>query len=213
MATWTPSFLINIDSIACEYPDADPLNGFWRPPRESTAFGTTSTSGLYRWFNGTLTGVRSFIHHSSLNRFSVVSVFYQSDTRRFLAIPTDCRDATTDGARHRWRQVGFEYPHNNNISILGCEAANNQNILAAPGSPTWMPQLLPAIYDRTPDLDGPEHDDSGGLAGSLALLIALAAFSIDPADMIDGIRHSFQVPQWRPHDGPTDGGSKIVRKP
>ncbi|KAA6413084.1 MAG: hypothetical protein FRX48_02828 [Lasallia pustulata] len=106
-----------------------------------------------------------------------------------------------NGAGHGWRQVGFEYRNDNNISILGCEVANSQTVLAAPASSNaWMPQLLPAIYNRTPDLDTPEHDDPGGLAGSLALLIALAAYSTEPANMIAGIGHSFQVPVWRPHN-------------
>lgn len=208
MSTWFPSFWFKIDSIRSTSAGADLLNGFWRPPCERSAFETITGSGLHRWTNGTLTPCP----RNNLPMVSVASVFYQSDTQRFLAMPTDCRVTIMNGAGHGWRQVGFEYRNDNNISILGCEVANSQTVLAAPASSNaWMPQLLPAIYNRTPDLDTPEHDDPGGLAGSLALLIALAAYSTEPANMIAGIGHSFQVPVWRPHNW--RHGSKLAQKP
>ena len=212
MSTGFPSFFFKIDSIRSTYPSADPLNGFWRPPCECSAFETITDFGLHRWTNGTLVPWPRN-GPDRLTRFSVASVFYQSDTQRFLAMPTDCRDTIGIGAGHGWRQVGFEYRNDNNISILGCEVENCNTVLAAPTSNAWIPELLPAIYNRTSDLDRPEHDGPGGLAGSLALLIALAAFSFEPRTMIRGISHSFQVPDWRPHNSPPNHGSKLAQKP
>ncbi|MCJ1301003.1 hypothetical protein MMC08_003802 [Hypocenomyce scalaris] len=216
MATWKPSFLFIIDSITLDYqsgyPDVDPENGFWRPPRETQAFNCTSSSGLQRWDGGTVTDFPVNDAHT-LTRYSVASVFYQSESGRFLAVPTDCRDQIVDRTGKAWRQVGFEYREDNNISILGCEMSNNYHILAAPGSSTWMPEMLPAIYNRTPMFGPPEHSDPGGLAGSLSLLVALTAFAWEPANMAAGINYSFQSPNWRRHGRPIDRGSKLVRKP
>lgn len=208
MPTWIPDFVFKIDNITTGDPDPEPVNGFWRPSCNTRSFQRTTSTSFYRWRNGALEPVSASCR---LTRYSVASVFYQAETARFLAVPYDCQEQILDRAGRAWHQLGFEYRNNNNISILGCDGFG-QPYLAAPGSPPWMPELLPSVYDRPSGYDPPEHNDRGGLAGSLSLLIALAAFAYEPVCMIDGINYSFKIPKWISHQRPGNCGSEISRQ-
>lgn len=204
-----PSFLFKIDSVTTGDPDPDPVNGYWRPSRHTTGFQLTSTSGLHRWVDNSI--VPDTVNDPrSLRLYSVVSVFYQSETGRFLAVPYDCQQQIEDRCGRAWRQLDFEYRVDNNISILGCDDFYHR-VLAVPCSQPWMPELIPAGYNR-PAQDDPERSGPGGLAGSLSLLVALAAFAWEPHFMIEGMSYSFKFPRWQSHNGRADRGSKILPK-
>ena len=209
MPIWIPSFVFKVDSVTTGDPDPDPVNGYWRPSRHITGFQRTPSPGLLRWANNTITPV-TVSDPRSLKQYSVASMFYQSETGRFLAVPYDCQIQISDRYGRAWRQLDFEYRNDNNISILKCDEFG-QPVLAAAGSPSWMPELLPSVYDRTSQHDPPEHGDRGGLAGSLSLLVALAAFAWEPEKMIQGMTYSFKVPVWKSHNGPTDRGSEVAQ--
>lgn len=209
MPGWIPSFVFKIDSITTEDPDPDPVYGFWRPSRDTRRFQRTPSPYLYRWTHGVVEQVSDPGH---LTQYSVASVFYQAETGRFLAVPYDCEKQIHDRAGRAWRQLSFEYRNNNNISILGCSGFG-ESVLAAAGSPPWMPELLPSVYDRLSTSGRPEHGDRGGLAGSLSLLIALTAFAWEPAYMIAGINLSFKIPHWISYPRSENGGSETSKSP
>ncbi|KAL8723014.1 MAG: hypothetical protein Q9225_000631 [Loekoesia sp. 1 TL-2023] len=76
--------------------------------------------------------------------------------------------------------------------------------MAAPGSPHWMPQLVPAIYDYDPGqaTTRPSPPSSAGLIGYLPILFALPAFSAQPHMLSQVLTRHLRPNTWLPHNYP-----------
>lgn len=76
--------------------------------------------------------------------------------------------------------------------------------LAAPAAPHWIPIFLPCVYDYRPVLGSTgrpteQPPRSGGLIGSLPLLIGLAAFSAHPTDLVSTLTQCIRPNRWISH--------------
>lgn len=82
------------------------------------------------------------------------------------------------------------------IGVTGSE-----QLLAAPGSRHWMPQLVPEIYDYDRRQAGPVPT-SAGLIGDLPILFGLVAFSAPPEQLSHVLISCMQPNAWLPHRYP-----------
>lgn len=141
------------------------------------------------------TNLDGYVYHAA-------TVFPQVDTPHLLAVPFNARIRSVHPTFGRgWQAIRFNHNRVGNsntyfsyISLRGAERA-----IAAPGSPRWMPELLPPWHD----CDSQHRTRTqGGLIGELPLLFALAAFSALPNQVFPF--GSFGPGAWYPH-GQTTG--------
>lgn len=206
------SFYFKIEGLAPDYnvqpnrAQHHPL-GFWAPPDNQNAYIST-TPFYFLWYGGTVTLVQNL--PSILQRYGEATIFSQkNDSDHLLAVDFNARSRNVSHAPGGgWKRLSFDHVQLTNgstyskINLFGCERH-----LAAPGSPHWVPQLLPREYDyqRTGPNDHPIQSDttSAGLIGSLPILLSLAAFSA-PRDCLPAVLTQCIAPgAWRPHPMPT----------
>ncbi|PGH07317.1 hypothetical protein GX51_01861 [Blastomyces parvus] len=210
MSTNSLKFYFNVEFVQPDYDvqreTRDPRS-YWYPPTDPNAVALVATTGWKKWEAGSITEAQT----PGGTNFQECSLFYDSERDHFLGVPLNCKKRSvekeikaTDKA-HGWRRLTFKHPEptdsGNHLSVLAFDAAFN--VLAAPGSPEWMPELLPHTYDyNNLDVNVPERT---ALAGNLALLIGLAAFSgpfpehsCDVEQSVNAIR-AFRPPRWIPH--------------
>ena len=180
--------------------------GYWAPPDIQNAC-TSTTTHWFRWYDGSVYIVQSL--PGTLQPYREATIFsQQDDTDHLLAVDFNARLQNVFHAPGGWSRLSFEHVHLGNgstyskVTLFGSEKK-----LAAPGSPHWMPQLLPREYNyqRTGPNDLPIQSDtrSAGLIGHLPILLALAAFSA-PRNYLATVLTSFIGPKvWRPHQMPT----------
>ncbi|PGH36682.1 hypothetical protein GX50_00544 [[Emmonsia] crescens] len=180
----------------------------WHPPTHPNAVSSVATTGWRKWEAGSITHVQV----ADNPKFQECSLFYTSESDFFFGVPFNCRaksvhqEITTRDERHGWRRLTFNHreptTNGNHLSVLAFDGAHN--VCAAQGSPKWMPELIPKTYNY----NGPHANELGStaLAGNLALLIGLAAFSgpfprhpLDVEQAVDAIR-AFNPPNWVPHN-------------
>ncbi|EER41227.1 conserved hypothetical protein [Histoplasma capsulatum var. duboisii H88] len=203
-------FYFNIDFVQPNYEVQREIRDAqqnWYPPTDPDAVSLVATTGWRKWELGSITQAQV----SGGNNFRECSLFYDSERDHFLGVPLNCKkrsvgqEIKTRDARYGWRRLTFKHPepinNGNHISVLDFDAP--YNVLAAPGSPRWMPELMPQTYDYN-DLDENVFGNTA-LAGNLALLIGLAAFSgpfpehgPDVELTVEAIR-AFRPPNWVPH--------------
>jgi hypothetical protein len=167
---------------------------FWMPPVRTSQFRRTA-GNIYRWRLGEsslITGKETL----GMEVYSTVSMFYQARQDNFLVARVDCtRDAQLNG----WSQTRFKNKLNN-ISEVGFFGAKLGLSASAKGS-TWMPQLLPQVYDHRARDTGKHRLDTqdGGLCGDLPILFAMAAYSAKVEDAEAVIAECFKLGGWVPH--------------
>jgi hypothetical protein len=147
--------------------------------------------------------------------FRVCSLFYCSENGFFYGVPFDCRRQSVQRDRQvtgrGWRRLMFKYTEDEPpISAIGFDS--EYHVLAARGSPGWMPQLVPASYDHNQAQLHGVIADRTGLAGDLSVILGMAALSgaplRDPRQILSVIGSCFRPPQWRRHNLPI--GSKCL---
>lgn len=194
-----------------------PPNSFWLPPVRTQAFRLDTTIGSYQWHNGFVRPI-SAAEQDYWVHYSTASIFWSSDRQAFFHVPRDCTKVNVednlDGSGQDlplpWMNISFRNkvgPNNRLLSLVGY--GYELDMVGGPASPAWMPELLPVVYQY----DGPEKGSgTAQLAGSLSLLLGLAAFSGPPDKMLETIRKSFraQGSDWTPH-GRVGMGSKWAR--
>jgi hypothetical protein len=147
---------------------------------------------------------------STIRVFSTVSLIWCPDRQAFLQVPFDCTRLNAaevySGIYVDWEGLSFHHQidlEGRCISRLGYKYERNK--LAARGSETWMPQLLPVRYQcpETPEFPGFCH-----LAGELSILVGLAALSTTSIWMHWVVENCFHSgsPTWRPHNRPREPG-------
>lgn len=206
------SFLVVYDPL---YPDytvcqssAHPLH-HWTPPSKPEAYFRTIGS-MYRWEGGRIAKIpeNDPIRRERLGQYSSATVFTQEpDTDHLLAKNFNAQTKSLARESAVWKVLRF-----NHIARDGQSTYSSVNLfgaqpqLAAPGSFSWLPQLLPAIYDfyEVTNEGGrrPPTTVSAGLIGSLPLLLAMAAFSA-PAHSLAHALDCIQPGIWRPHGLPS----------
>ena len=158
--------------------------GDWLPPNRPNGLrdGQGRVSFL-RWAGGRITTVplNDPIRTTNLDGYfyAAATVFTQfPDIQRLLAVPFNARTRSVSATYGRgWQAIRFNHNQVGNSYLSYISHRGAERAIAAPGSPRWMPELLPDSYDC-------EHRhatrNQGGLIGELPLLFALAAFSIEP---------------------------------
>ncbi|KAL8753447.1 MAG: hypothetical protein Q9199_005044 [Rusavskia elegans] len=203
------SCLVLYEPLAPDYTKQPIRLGRWAPPNHRNAYLRDKDGArLFRWMGGRMTDITAPESGNGYTRtlYSVATVFTQwQDTNHLLAVTFDAEkmDVTEDNGG--WKVLSFEhisqYGTQGTYSSVG--VAGDQQQLAAPGSPAWMPQLLPTIYDYDyhpdPKLPLPV---SAGLIGNLPLLFVLPAFSAQPHHLSYVLTNFMQPNRWHRHQLP-----------
>ena len=201
------SFFFRVDSLAPNYyaqPAQHGNHGFWAPPNVRT--GYTRTNGdLFRWVGGTVTHVArgESVGESLHSVHSAMTVFTQNpDTPHLLCVPFDAERTHVGQHPGGWRPLPSCNIRVDNSQRTFSALSLHRDRQANPGSPRWIHQILPPLYnnqDGTPRLQA-------GLIGSLPLLLALAAFSAPPTALIGVLTNCLRPRSWRPHHYPYPAG-------
>jgi hypothetical protein len=185
---------------------SNPPDSLWIPPSKRNAINLISNSNWHFWHNGIVKEMPE-AGWNHVQTYCTSSMFWGHDRQAFLASPCDCTqtDINTqlggdNGISLHWRKISF---HNNvtNHQCLSLIGYNyNRDQLGATGSPAWMPQLLPEVYQYHGTT--PSHRTCQ-LAGNLSLLLGLAAFSIPRETPIEEIgallRRTNSGTEWAGH--------------
>ncbi|KAL9633061.1 MAG: hypothetical protein Q9204_003550 [Flavoplaca sp. TL-2023a] len=177
-------------------------NTFWAPPNRKNAYLRDKASAqLFRWIGGRMTSITA----GDLNKcttYAVATIFTQwPDTPHLLAVTFDAEKKDVVEENGGWKVLSFDYvpqPGTQGIYSSVSVAGGKQQI-AAPGSPAWVPQLLPKVYDFDPRPNRPQHPVSAGLIGNLALLFAIPAFSALPGALSHILTRYMQPNRWHRH--------------
>ena len=211
------AFLVRVDSLKPDYEVQENRarhhpQGFWAPPNVRNAYIRTN-GPLFRWRGGRMALVGDPVLESCIqpqSQYSAATVFTQiPDTGHLLAVDFDAETRDVRDALGGWRVLSFNHvpsgPNNHNGTYSYLDLFGAEQHLAAPGSATWLPQLMPPIYNyqevTTSGHPVPSRTQSSGLIGSLPLLLALAAFSAPPDSLAEAFA-SVQPGMWRPHTLP-----------
>ena len=130
--------------------------------------------------------------------FDTATVFTQNpDTPHLLVVPFDARTRHVCHYPGAWRPLTFRHVRipNTQDTYSAVLANGDRQHIAARGSPQWMPQLLPRVYDD----QSQSTRRQAGLIGSIPLLIALAAFSAPVAFLPSLLALCVRPRHWQPH--------------
>jgi hypothetical protein len=189
----------------------EPPDSLWLPSVQKDAFTASGDGDWRQWSPGNVQAVPPN-EISTIRLFSTVSLIWCPDRQAFLQVPYDCTEqsvaeAYKDGIHIDWKGLSFHHQTDSEghcISRLGY--IYDRNELAARGSETWIPQLLPERYQC---LEKPQYPGSCHLAGQLSILVGLAALSTTSKWMhwvVENCFHSGSPPTWRPHNRPREPG-------
>lgn len=185
---------------------SDGGNKFWAPPNRKDAYIRDKAGArLFRWEGGRMRDITAtdFGNQQGFSVYSVATIFTQyRDTNHLLAVTFDAERRDVAEEYGGWKVLSFDHERQQGTqrtyySSVG--VAGDQQQLAAPGSPAWMPQLLPAIYNYDAS-QSPVQPISAGLIGNLAILLALPAFSAQP-QLLSHILISYMLPNHWVHHG------------
>lgn len=192
-----------------------PPYSLWMPPDEK-AFELVSHPKWYFWCRGVVSEASSDVVHK-IKTHRTTSMFWVHGCQAFLHIPVDCTEVAVKVAMGgpekdmplHWEKITFYHVEYQNkcLSVVGYRYEKEE--LGAKGSPDWMPQLLPLVYEP----HGPtQYTESSQLAGDLSVLLSLAAFSTPPTTEVQTIgellRRTDEGTVWG-GDGLTGEGSKM----
>jgi hypothetical protein len=202
----TPSFLFVVNRQDLnEDPDhggippqalVDPNNGFWSPPSVAQGFGAQIAGTVYRWHDGRVTRATDTPTNAGLTLFRAVTMFYCNPWNQFVVTEGDVRLRNMEGSpapQDRWYPLGFH--HMDTVSYLDfagehlCLAGNRAGFIHRLGLDTYQNR----------EENAPR---AGGLAGNLAMLIALIAFSCRSRDL-DAVLiedRAWRHQEWRGHN-------------
>ncbi|KAL8801143.1 MAG: hypothetical protein Q9200_007036, partial [Gallowayella weberi] len=175
-------------------------NKFWAPPNQKNAYIRDRTRArLFRWEGGRMSDITAtdLGKKQGLSLHSVATIFTQwQDTPHLLAVNFDAETRDVAEEYGGWKVLSFDHipqygTPRTYYSSVGVAGAEQQ--LAAPGSPAWMPQLLPEIYNYD-SRQSAVQPISAGLIGNLPILFALPAFSAQPDSL-----SSILVSKMRPN--------------
>ncbi|KAK2748987.1 hypothetical protein FQN57_007270 [Myotisia sp. PD_48] len=191
------SFLFKVECIEDKTSDPQTAGSrpYWEPSTDRQNFHTTQKSGWYlRAQGGKIVPYEGKLDNL---QYSACSLFYRNLPTSFLATRYDCREGDTEDSTIHWEDLTFEYNKEHLLSIL--DFGKGHHVLAGRGSSGWVPQLVPLAYEHQEFIQTPYTH----LAGNLALIIGLAAFSSSSAKntekLNDVLQTSFYPPTWNLH--------------
>jgi hypothetical protein len=207
-------FLYTIDALDVAYDDKHPermlmLGGktgndvahFWFPPNRAKMFKRRN-GNLYRW-RAEETQLVEDIQRPE-KKVEVASVFFQVRTDNFLAVFKDCAKYNISEEDIGWSQVGF---HHNPGLVSEVDLAGQYDQLAASADgSSWLPQVIPGVYNYDRNPAAKRVGKSGGLCGRLSLLIAMAAFSAEESFAENVVSKCFRHGVWKKHQFETGVG-------
>ncbi|KAI4259760.1 MAG: hypothetical protein L6R42_004405 [Xanthoria sp. 1 TBL-2021] len=190
----------------------DSGNRFWVPPNRKDAYLRDKAGArLYRWKGGGITDITIEGLNKKYSPYGVATIFTQwRDTNHLLAVMFDAekKDVAEYGG---WKVLSFDYIPHQQAYFSSVSVAGDQQILAAPGSHAWIPQLLPTIYDYDYDPDPKlPLPVSAGLIGNLPLLFALPAFSAQPHQLSYVLTNFMHPNTWHRHQLPHGQRGMVV---
>jgi hypothetical protein len=178
--------------------------GRWLPPMYQAGFGAKSHGTVFRWRNGVISAPAGYQwedgyayapNGGALNCYRSITMFYCDPFNQFLMAEGDAstRDIeTSPWPGDRWFPVNFR--HDDSLSRVDFTA---ERCLAGNGAP-FIDHLGLVSYQN----QDPDAPPSGGLAGNLAILIALVAFSCRSTHLRDILVHNraWHRYRWTGHD-------------
>ncbi len=202
------SYYVRIEPLSPDFggqPIRHAQGGYWTPPDKPN--GLRNGQGptiFFRWMGGWITGVSPSdqIWATDLDRYvdRAATVFTQyPDSPHLLAVPFDARHRSVQTFERGWQAITFNHIQVQKSNRTGyfsyISNSGGEPAIATPGSPNWMPQLLPEWYDCNT-----RHATrtQAGLIGELPLLFALAAFSAPPQSL-GVLLSSMQPGEWMSH--------------
>lgn len=200
---------------------SNPPDTLWIPPTRKEAFTIVAETRWHYWDNGSVSGVPPE-KLGQIKPYSTTSMFWGNDRQAFLHVPCDCTAVSVKnakGGREKdmlldWAKISFCHKRvvNRCLSLIGYHYEKNE--LGAKGSPYWMPQLLPEVYQYA---GVPEYEGSCLLAGDLSVLLSLAAFSIEPQPQMQIIgrllQKTSQGTEWHRHQHIGKGSKTKAYRP
>ena len=192
-------------------------NPVWEPPTVHGAFTATAVAPWYYWYNGTVSEVPPQ-NRAHIQVHRTTSMFWCYDRQAFVHVPYDCTAVDVKDAMGGlqgnvplpWNKITFHNKIINNrcVSLLGYGYERDE--LGAPGSPSWMPELLPQRY---------QYQGTSAtlgrcqLAGDLSIILGLAAFSMSPQatakSIGESLRRTASGTEWTPHGGQGQGSKAL----
>jgi hypothetical protein len=172
----------------------------WFPPTYLNQF-RRQYGNLYRWRMGKSEQVEDIGRPK--DKYDIASVFFQARQDNFVVTNVNCARRDVETEDHGWGYVQFHHLKGNvsEVDFVGSHFG-----LAAPAcGSTWMPQVLPKVYDY--ETRGPRaRETSGGLCGKLAILIGMAAFSAEETNAEAVVSQYFGLDTWKHHQYDTGIG-------
>jgi hypothetical protein len=182
--------------------------GRWLPPLYQAGFGPKSQGTVFRWSNGVISAPAGYQwadgyayapNGGALNYYRSITMFYCDPFNQFLIADGDAstRDIeTAPWPGDRWYTVNFR--HEDGLSRV--DFAADEQCLAGNGA-TFIDDLGLSSYQSQDSAAPP----SRGLAGNLAILIALVAFSCRSSHLRDALirDRAWHRYRWNGHTHPS----------
>jgi hypothetical protein len=167
-----------------------------RFPQNRAKYFTRQPGNLYRWSNGESELIENPPRLKEKDRYQVASVFFLPQQDNFVVSLRDCTREDIAEGELGWAQIMF----NNlspGLSYVEPAAGSKFTLYAPADNTTWMPQVLPEVYNcpRAQVYDGPP----GGLCGRLSVLIGMAAFSAEETRAEAVVQTCFGWQRWTKH--------------
>ncbi|KAL8922276.1 MAG: hypothetical protein Q9208_005246 [Pyrenodesmia sp. 3 TL-2023] len=215
------SFLVRYEPLSPNYAKQGRRTGtdgnnFWAPPNKKDAYYRDRNGArFFRWKGGRATEISNSSYGNRLRTYGVATVFGQyKDTPHLLAVGFDAETKDVAEEPGGWKVLSFNHtqdPQGSWLSSIG--VTGTQQLLAAPGSRHWMPQLVPEIYNYD-SRQIAAVPTSAGLIGDLPILFGLVAFSAPPEQlsrvMISCMRPNAWIHHNYAHSRDTERGMVIT---
>lgn len=192
------SFCFSIAEVSPKFIQTLPLDT-WLPPVECNNLNTNQPT-CFKWQAGR---VRTSSPTADPKTHSVATVFTQTrGSENLCAVTIDARSQDVADQNGGWRNLSFNHlPAPDNRVYSSLNLMGQEGHLAAPGSPNWVPQLIPHACDYRPQHNpGVAPKPSAGLIGDIPLLLALAAFSASEGLLIPTMTQNIRPGLWVPHN-------------
>ena len=186
--------------------------GTWCPPIQHTDFQSRPGT-LFRWLGGTVTAVAPDDPARSMSRTPVgaATVFtHYPDSTHIIAVNVDAGMTDAADQSGSWRMLSFNHvASSNNRYFSSVNTMGQEKHLVAPGSQSWIRQLIPDIYDYSRQPSAPSRA-SAGLIGSVPILLALAVLSAPENLLIQTLTNHIGPGTWQRHAYGSDRESLVT---
>ncbi|KAH7323996.1 hypothetical protein BKA65DRAFT_481778 [Rhexocercosporidium sp. MPI-PUGE-AT-0058] len=190
--------------------------GRWLPPAFAAGFGAQTPGTVFRWSNGDISTAAGYAWDEGYGRtpngdtleiYKATTMFWCNPFYHFMVASGDATTRNLDSSvpEDTWYAINFH--HDEDLSRVDYVA--NQDLVG--NGRDFIADLGLNVYRNT-DQDAPR---SGGLAGNLAILIGLVAFSCKRRDLNEVLvrDRAWRGYRWHGHNhsnGRTDTRGMVV---